>query len=172
MDTPYQGTYKETSTSLVIETIPSIEIDKQTGIIINSTNNKNKTIEVFYKNKNQLPLYTDKTNYKITPSIKYNLTKETKRSNKNIFLVGYIEPNETYQKYNIEIIKTKDNLQLIGDFTKDDEVYLILDKFLDKRVYDINDNHAIINKNNLSGKYSIYISINNTIYKTNNYIKY
>ena len=172
LDTPYQGTYNETSTSLVIETIPSIEIDKQTGTILNSTNNKNKTIEVFSKNKNQLPLYTDKTNYKITPSIKYNLTKETKQSNKNIFLVGYIEPNETYRKYNIEIIKTKDNLQIIGDFTKDDEVYLILDKFLDKRVYDINDNHTIINKINLSGKYSIYISINNTIYKTNNYIKY
>lgn len=172
LDTPYQGTYEETNTSLIIETTHPIEIDKHTGTILNTTNKKEKTIEVFLENKKQLPLYINSSNYQISPSIKYNLTKETKQSNKNIFLVGYIEPDETYQNYNIEIIKTNDNLQIIGNFTNNDKVYLILDKFLDKRVYDINNNHTIINKHNLSGKYSIYLSINNTIYKTNNYIKF
>lgn len=172
LDTPYQGNYQETSTSIIIETTPPIEIDKHTGTILNTTNKKEKTIEVFLENKKQLPLYINSSNYQISPSIKYNLTKETKQSNKNIFLVGYIEPDETYQNYNIEIIKTNDNLQIIGNFTNNDKVYLILDKFLDKRVYDINNNHTIINKHNLSGKYSIYLSINNTIYKTNNYIKF
>lgn len=171
-DAPYQGTYEETDTSLIIDTTPPIEIDKHTGTILNAINQKEKTIEVFLENKKQLPLYINSSNYQISPSIKYNLTKETKQSNKNIFLVGYIEPDETYQNYNIEIIKTNDNLQIIGNFTNNDKVYLILDKFLDKRVYDINNNHTIINKHNLSGKYSIYLSINNTIYKTNNYIKF
>ena len=57
-----------------------------------------------------------------------------------------------------------------GKFKKDDEVYLILDKFLDKRIYDIKSNTTIINQYGLEGKYSIYLKINNTIYKTNTYI--
>ena len=101
-----------------------------------------------------------------------DLTKETKQSNKNIFLVGYKEPDKIYNRYNIKINKTIDNLQIIGDFNEDDEVYLILDKFLDKRIYDINSKYTTINKKGLAGKYSIYIKINNTIYKTNNYIKF
>ena len=97
---------------------------------------------------------------------------ESKQSNKSIFLIGYKKPDKTYSSYNIKINKTKDNLQIIGDFNENDEVYLILDKFLDKRIYDVNSKYTTINKKGLSGKYSIYIKINNTIYKTNNYIKF
>ena len=44
--------------------------------------------------------------------------------------------------------------------------------YIDKRIYDINSKYTTINKKGLAGKYSIYIKINNTIYKTNNYIKF
>lgn len=174
LDTPYQGDYEETDTSLIIKSNNNIEIDKQTGTILNVTE---QSIEVFSKTTNNnyqtlQPLYTSNKEYNITKSIKYNLTKETKQSDKHIFLIGYINPDKTYNYYNIKINKTIDNLQITGDFTKDDEVYLILDKFLDKRIYDIDTNHITINKEGLQGKYSIYISINDTIYKTNNYIKY
>lgn len=172
LDTPYLGNYTETDTTLIIGSTTPIEIDKQTGLILNTINSKENYPEVFYNNQTLLPLYITNTNYKLTQGIKYTLTKETEQSTKNIFLVGYIEPDATYNKYNIEIIKTTDKLQVTANFTDNDEVYLILDKFLDKRVYDINSNHTIINKQSLSGKYSIYLSINNTIYKTNNYIKF
>ena len=170
LDTPYLGTYEETDTTIIIDSTKKIEIDKQTGDISNNKSKIKKTTPLLNQNQTLLPLYLNNKNYQIIPSQKYNLTKETKQSTKNIFLVGYIEPNTTYNNYNIEIIKTTDNLQISGNFTNEDEVYLILDKFLDKRVYDINSNYTIINKKGLSGKYSIYISINNTIYKTNNYI--
>lgn len=172
LDTPYLGTYEETTTSIIITSTNKIEIDKQTGTILNTTSYQTKSNEVFSKNQNLLSIYATTKNHKLTPCIKYNLTTKTPESTKSIFLVGYIEPDETYNNYNIEIIKTTDNLQITGNFTTTDEVYLILDKFLGKKVYDITTNHTIINKHDLSGKYSIYIKINDTIYKTNNYIKF
>lgn len=171
LDIPYLGDYQETNTSLIINSTKKIEIDKQTGTILNTTTKKS-SLEVFSTNQNLLPLYPTNSNYQLTKSVKYNLTKETSQSKKSIFLVGYVEPDDNYNNYNIEIIKTTDNLQITGNFNSNDEVHLILDKFLDKRVYDINADHTIINKIGLSGKYSIYIKINNTIYKTNNYIKF
>jgi len=172
LDTPYLGDYKETETTLIIKSTSLITIDKQTGTILNTVTNQEKSEEVLSLKTKLLPPYTNQKNYSITTSTKYNLTKETPQSIKNIFLIGYIEPDKKYQNYNIKIIKTTENLQIIGNFTDDDEIYLILDKFLDKKVYDINTNHTIINKHGLSGKYSIYIKINDTIYKTNNYIKF
>lgn len=173
LDTPYLGEYEETDTSLIIKTDKLIELDKQTGDILNT---KENSLEVFSKTKNTYqaiqPLYKTKEQYNLIKSIKYDLTTATKQSNKNIFLIGYTAPDKTYESYNININKTIDNLQIIGDFNKDDEVYLILDKFLDKRIYGINSKYTTINRKGLSGKYSIYISINNTIYKTNNYIKF
>ena len=173
LDTPYLGDYEEKDTSLIIKTDKLIELDKQTGNILNI---KENSLEVFSKTKNTYqviqPLYKTNEQHNIIKSIKYDLTTETKQSTKNIFLIGYIEPNKIYKSYNININKTIDNLQIIGDFNKNDVVYLILDKFLDKRIYDINSKYTTINKKGLSGKYSIYISINNTIYKTNNYIKF
>ena len=72
---------------------------------------------------------------------------------------------------NIEILKTTNNIQIKGIFTKEDDAYIILDKFLDKRVYDVKEETTIINNKGLSGKYSIYIKVNNTIYETDTYIK-
>lgn len=173
LDTPYLGDYEETDTSLIIKTDKLIELDKQTGSILNT---QEQSLEVFSKAKNTYQstqsLYTTKEQYNIIKSIKHDLTTETKQSTKNIFLIGYKKPDKIYKSYNITINKTIDNLQMIGDFNEYDDVYLILDKFLDKRIYDINSKYTTINKKGLSGKYSIYIKINNTIYKTNNYIKF
>lgn len=122
-------------------------------------------------NNISLNFYQSNLNYKITKAVKFQSQTETQQSSKKILLLNYQTPDETYQKYNIKITKTADNIELTGNFTPQDEVYLILDKFLDKRIYDIQDNSTIINNTGLSGKYSIYLKINNTIYKTNTYIK-
>ena len=119
-----------------------------------------------------LPLYTTTQHYQLIKGVKFTDTTPTKQSDKNIFLINYKEPDQTYNNYNINITKTPDNLQITGSFNEEDEVYLILDKFLDKRIYDINSTYTIINKEGLTGEYSIYLSINDTIYKTNTYIEY
>ena len=65
---------------------------------------------------------------------------------------------------------------ITGEFNKDDYVYIILDKFLDKRIYKLDTSNKIsykyIHNNSLKGKYSIYIKINDKIYKINNYINF
>ena len=142
-----------------------IELATKKQSIISQEKNKNKEQEI------NLPLYPSQENYKIIKGVKYTNVEETPVSTKNIFLVGYQEIDEDYQKYQIKITKTTDNLQVMGDFSKQ-EVYVILDKFMDKRVYEIKDKQVVINKKGVSGKYSIYIKINDTIYKTNTYLEF
>lgn len=149
--------------------------NSNTNLNINKkTKEKNKTLNNELKTTSEiiLPFYNTKNQYKIIEGIKLTTNKKTKESKKDIFLVGYKKIDNKYKKYNVKIIKTEDNLQIKLDITKKDTAHLILDKFLDKRVYDLKDNYTIINKEGLKGKYSIYIKINNTIYKTDNYIKF
>lgn len=138
----------------------------------NKTQTKNSIIQEIIKQPLNIFLYTNKENYLIQKGIKLQNQVETKQSKKKIFLVGYISPDKNYKNYNIEINQTSDNIQISGTFSNEDEVYIILDKFLDKRIYDFKESYLIINKKGLSGKYSIYIKINNTIYKTNTYVKF
>lgn len=209
LDNGYYGSYVEVDNSLFILSDNLLEIDKQTGTILNTyaleniydsvsynhetdmlmLSNPTETIKINRTTKETatdlsrlslaineteviLPLYHNQKNYKIIKGIKFSTNQETKQSNQNIFLIGYKKTDDIYKNYDINITKSNDNFQITGKFNHNDEVYLILDKFLDKRVYDINSSYTIINKVGLSGKYSIYISINDTIYKTNNYIKY
>ena len=194
LDTSYYGTYTETNNSLFILTDKLIELDKQTGTILDTISLEEKYNEVFYNKEantinlkndtnnieinlktkennnnttkekqeinspnNLLPLYTTNNHYYLTKSIKIDLTKETKQSDKNIFLVGYKKIDDNYKQYNINILKTTDNIQITGNFTSNDEAYLILDKFLDKRVYDLNEYLTIINKHNLNQQMKVLL---------------
>lgn len=180
-----------------------IEIDKQTGDILNTykldniynrvsqyddsniiLSGENNSVKINLENKKKisidnyqndtqliaLNLYTENSYYQKKSGIRLQNKTETKQSNKRILLIGYISPDKKYQDYNIEFQESANSLQISLDNNNDDEVYVILDKFLDKRVYELEGNSITINKTNLSGKYSIYIKINKTIYKTNKYI--
>ena len=118
----------------------------------------------------KLDYYSTNTNYKLINGITFQNQHKTATSKKNIFLINYKKIDKNYQKYHINIKKSQETIIVTGRFSSNDEVYLILDKFLDKRIYDIKSNTTIINQYGLSGKYSIYLKINNTIYKTNTYI--
>ena len=204
----YYGSYAETDNSLLILSDNLLEIDKQTGTILNTFSLKEKYDEVIYSletntvtllndtkkqdinlktkdetedfnnqslnNEQELlsPLYNTEENYKLTQGIKFTTNEKTEESNQTIFLINYKKIDNNYKKHNITITKNSDTLEINGNFTKDEAIYLILDKFLDKKVYDITQNQTIINKEGLSGKYSIYIKINHTIYKTNTYINF
>lgn len=207
LEIDYQGSFLETETSLFILSKELLEIDKQSGTILNEIplndtynnlsydpenenmilsndmksialdlNTKKITpLDQIYPKKDTnliMPLYQSNQNYKLTQGVKFNHTNETEESDQNIFLIGYKEMDEFYQQHHIKLLKTSDNLQITGTFQSDEKVYLILDQFLDKRIYDIKSDHTTINKKGLSGKYSIYIKINNTIYKTNTYVTF
>lgn len=146
--------------------------NKQESIL----NLKNKTEEITNKTSQIIPknisvsYYKYNTNYKLINGVTFQNNSETPLSKKEILLVNYKKIDNHYKSYHINIRKTKETIILTGDFKENDEAYIILDKFLDKRVYDIKEKTTIINQYGLSGKYSIYIKIKDKIYKTNTYI--
>lgn len=161
--------YKDNIINLTNKT-KSLEINTKTKEKITKIN-----LETIEENKTLLPLYTD-NNYKLTKGLKFNTETKTTESDKNILLINYKKIDDNYKKYNIKFIKESDRLVITGNFNSNDKVYVILDKFLDKKVYDIVTNQGITSKyiinQNLEGNYSIYIKINDTIYKTNNYVTF
>ena len=194
----------ETKNSLYLLSNDLIELDWQTGQVLDKYSLKNKynkivelkdnnitltndtqEITINLKNKKETisetnnPIitknistnyYKDNTNYKLINGVTFQNNSITPISKKEILLVNYKKIDTKYKSYNINIKKTKETIILTGNFKDSDESYIILDKFLDKRVYDVKSKTTIINQYGLSGKYSIYIKINNNIYKTNIYI--
>lgn len=202
----YYGNVIEEETSYYILSKNLLEVDKQTGYLLNKIelkdhykdlayNKENKTIKLLndtstlniYLTKNEKvtlkennkftikqfdnKFYTTNDNYKITNGVVFDITNKTKQSKEKIFLIGYKKIDKNYKSHNIKISKDQDYLKITGDF-QNHQVYLILDKLLDKRIYDIDNNYTIINKNGLSGKYSIYLKIDDNIYKTNQYVEF
>lgn len=118
-----------------------------------------------------LPLYNI-NNYKITKGLKFNNNKTSKVSKDNIWLINYKNTDSNYKRHNIKITKESDRLVINIKLKKEEKAYFILDKFLDKKVYDLKDGYNYINNNELKGDYSIYIKIDKNIYKTNKYVTF
>lgn len=108
--------------------------------------------------------YNNTSNYKIVPSNRLGELKETKLSNKNVFLLHYKKGKPD----GISLHQEVNRLAVCNE--SDDIVYIILDKFLDKRIYEVND-IKYINTSGLSGKYTVYFKVKDTIYKTDYYIE-
>ena len=203
----YYGSYAELDNTLLVLSDDLLEIDKQTGTIINTIelsdtyntvniendiimltndttllkiNNQTREQESIQtplkENEMNLDFYTTDKNYELEIGVSFGTKYRTPTSDKNIFLINYKKIDEEYQNYNIKLTKETDRLVVQGDFSKEDEVYIILDKFLDKKVYevDIKDKttYKYINEEGLEGKYSIYIKINEKLYKTNKYVTF
>lgn len=205
----YYGSYVELDKTLLILSKDLLEIDKQTGEIIDKINLSDKYNKISYKNniitlnskekniiinkntkeqkeiniqaeeiKNNEPVdfYIENKHYKIETGISFYAKQETPVSSKEMFLINYKKPDKKYQEYNIKLKKERDRLVISGEFDKKDKVYIILEKFMEKRVYDLkvkeNKTYKYINDTGITGKYSIYIKINNELYKTNNYVKF
>ena len=167
-------------------TIPNnynkITYNNTTNKIILSNNEKSVLIDYnkeqidnnvsLKKDKELLFSLYNNENYKITKGLKFTNNKETITSKKNIFLINYKNINNNYKRHNIDIIKEKDKLVINIILKEKEESYLILDKFLNKKIYKLKNGYNYINDTGLKGNYYIYIKINNTIYKTNKYITY
>ncbi|CCY88523.1 arylsulfotransferase (ASST) [Mycoplasma sp. CAG:956] len=141
----------------------------------------------------KLSLYTE-NDYKNTLGKRLGSLGETKVSKKDNKFIKTVEIDDDYNKRNITITNEEDRLVISGRFKKGENVSFILrkgftnnyyDQIISKKPYtalcvdifteeETNEGINItryINKETLNGKYSIYIKINDKIYKTNNYIE-
>lgn len=141
----------------------------------------------------KLSLYTE-NDYENTLGKRLGSLGETKVSKKDNKFIKTVEIDDDYNKRNITLTNEEDRLVISGKFKKEENVSFILrkgftnnyyDQIISKKPYtalcvdifteeETNDGINItryINKETLRGKYSIYIKINDKIYKTNNYIE-
>ncbi|MGM9881785.1 MAG: aryl-sulfate sulfotransferase [Bacilli bacterium] len=108
--------------------------------------------------------YNDYSEYSIVKSSRFGNLRVTELSSENIPILSYDKGIPD----GIEITSEID--RMIINNNEQEVIYVILDKFLDKRVYEVN-NVKYINFNGLSGKYTIYIKVNDKIYKTDYFIE-
>ncbi len=103
--------------------------------------------------------------------------------------------DDTYRSHNISIVQEKDRLTVKGQFKRENKVNVILYKNLKEKIYTIkvskkpytalcddifteeeNENGIVvtkyINAEGLSGRYSIYIEIDGTVYNTERYVEF
>lgn len=141
----------------------------------------------------KLSLYTE-NDYENTLGKRLGSLGETKVSKKDNKFIKTVEIDDDYNNRNITLTNEEDRLVISGKFKKEENVSFILrkgftnnyyDQIISKKPYtalcvdifteeETNDGINItryINKETLRGKYSIYIKINDKIYKTNNYIE-
>ena len=109
--------------------------------------------------------YDGTSNYRVVPSERFGTLSETLPSKKKITLFNYDNINEFND---ISIVKDVNRIKVVND--NEDKIYLILDKFMDKRIYEVND-LMYINLYGLDGKYTLYLKINEKLYKTDYYIE-
>ena len=168
LDNVYQGiSYYQEDNVLRLNGDQSIKISLDSYQIA-----KDEVLNSEKSNRGVYSFYNDKNDYKIVNGIKFSNCLKTKESKKNIFLVGYKKIDKNYLNYHIKFYKQDNYLNIVGDFSDEDKVYVILDQFLNKKVYKMNKKNIIIYNKGLSGKYSIYIKINKDIYQTNQYINF
>lgn len=168
-----------------------MKIDLQTGDVVNTyfDNNNYDYVGVYedevvvgkegvyYKNGDNglevidysvsnsvVSFYNNTSNYDLSLSSRYGSLLETKTSKKKISLFNYDSKNDigvSFKKEIDRILVTNEN---------EESVYVILDKFLDKRVYEVED-ILYINDVGLNGEYTIYVKIGSKLYKTDYYVE-
>lgn len=156
----YYGTNAKYEDNILIKSDKYLVMDLQTGNVLN----KLEEVEEEILSNNVFNLYDNVSNYTITKSSRYGKLNETKVEKKSISLLKYSK----YKNDNISI--KVDSNRITVKSNNDDTVYVILDKFLDKRIYKVNGT-KYINLEGLSGKYNIYYKIKNKVYKTDYYIE-
>lgn len=167
-----------------------VMIDSQTGIISNLGKNDNYSYinvingnvivgkeDKFYSVKdkkfsevesseksNIYSFYDGISEYKIVKGVRYGKLTTTNKYDKDISIIKY----DKYDGKDINIKMDVNRISIYNNTGK--EVYLILDKLFDKRIYEVKDT-KYVNLNGLKGKYTIYYRIDGKVYKTDYYIE-
>ena len=109
--------------------------------------------------------YNNINNYDIVPPSRFGVLSESLISKKKITLVNY---EKLGKLEDISIVREVGRIKVTN--SAEGNIFLILDRFMDKRIYEI-DNLKYINTTGLSGKYTVYFKIDGEIYKTDYYIE-
>ena len=72
----------------------------------------------------------------------------------------------------IEIQKEFNRIIINSEDIDNCNTYLILEKLLDKKVYELCNNKNYIYTYNFEGKYSVYFKIDENLYKTDKYLMF
>ena len=107
-------------------------------------------------------------NYSNKEGIRFYKELVTEKSKKNIWLLSYSKK----MKNKIDVKKEFNRIIISSKDINDCNAYLILDKLLDKRVYELCNNVNYIYSYDFKGKYSIYFKIDGKVYKTDKYLNY
>ena len=122
--------------------------------------------EIQYDTQNNKGSFYDNTsNYQVVLSNKFGELSETDVSDKKIKLFGYDNMDDIN---NISISQDSDRIKIVNN--TENNIYVILDKFMDKRVYKVS-NLKYINLYGLSGKYTIYLEIEGNLYRTDYFVE-
>lgn len=108
--------------------------------------------------------YDGISEYKIVKGVRHGKLTTTNRYDKDISIIKY----DKYDGKDINIKMDVNRISIYNNTGK--EVYLILDKLFDKRIYEVKDT-KYVNLNGLKGKYTIYYRIDGKVYKTDYYIE-
>ena len=108
--------------------------------------------------------YDGISEYKIVKGVRYGKLTTTNKYDKDISIIKY----DKYDGKDINIKMDVNRVSIYNNTGK--EVYLILDKLFDKRIYEVKDT-KYVNLNGLKGKYTIYYRIDGKVYKTDYYIE-
>lgn len=139
---------------------------KDNKIVLSSLNNE-FSID-YVGNIDSKEYFEGDINYKLGNAVRFYKEKETEVSKENILLLSY---EKDFDK-DIKIEKEFNRIIINYDEVDNCNTYLILDKFMDKRIYNLCDKVNYIYTKNLSGKYSIYFKIDDKIYKTGKYLNF
>ena len=128
-------------------------------------NNGNLT-EVEHTNYiNKISFSNSLNNYNIISSNRFGYLNKTVVSDKKFSLIGY---KKLDRLENINIIREVDRIKVTNN--NDENIYVILDKFMDKKIYEVDD-VKYINMHGLNGKYTIYFKIDGKVFKTDYFVE-
>lgn len=113
---------------------------------------------------NTYSFYDGISEYKLVKGVRYGKLSTTNRYDKDISIIKY----DKYDGKDINIKMDVNRISIYNNTGKD--VYLILDKLFDKRIYEVKDT-KYVNLTGLKGKYTIYYRIDGKVYKTDYYIE-
>lgn len=146
--------------NILIKSDKYLLMDLQTGDIIKEL----REVDESLFSNNVFDIYENVSNYNVSKPVRFGKLSETKTDGSNSFLFKYSK----YKGNDINISMDSNRITIVNG--SDNVIYVILDKFLDKKVYEV-ENTKYINLEGLNGKYTIYYKINDKIYKTDYYVE-
>lgn len=156
----YYGLNSVYEDNIVIKSDKYLVIDLQTGNVTNEL----EEIDASIFNNNIFNLYNNTVNYNISKSVRFGKLSETKTDKKSIHLLKYSK----FKDDDISLSMDSNRIKVTNN--SDNDIYIIFDKFLNKKIYKV-EKLKYINLEGLSGKYNIYYKIKNKVYKTDYYVE-